>query len=219
MYDGVVSDEPCDTPWQMWSEEQWQRWEADGSCWPLQPEWTVPPAEMLIEWAEEHGMAPDGLRMYLKTSAVELLDLLDDPPAVLTPEKAEQLETVTGIPARLWMRFEAFYRADMARAAKTAEMRAALGPAVSPGEMLKQWADEHDPRHEQLRALFFGEDNPEEKVRAILTNRHKLTPDDVLLLAAQTDIAAAVWADQERAYWEWMSQWEAASTHAAQGRD
>lgn len=83
------------------------------------PDWTVAPTEMLLEWAEERGTTPEDLHRQLTAETPDLADLLDDPPAALTTEKAQQLETLTGIPARLWNRFEAIYRADLVRLGRT----------------------------------------------------------------------------------------------------
>jgi hypothetical protein len=108
----------------------------------FKPGWAIPPAETLLEWAEEAGMTPELLRTCLRLSMPELLPLLNEPPALLTPHNAQQLETLTDIPARLWERLEAFYRADLARiAAKRAQQKtpakttgAEGGAAINRGE-------------------------------------------------------------------------------------
>lgn len=201
-YVSVDNEDFESIPWQRWTKEQWQQWTEDGLRWPMQSDSTVPPAEMLVEWAEEHGGDERSLRSLLSRSDSDLSVLLDDPPAALTAEHAEQLEDLTAIPARIWRRFEAHYRGGMARLALLEEMRAALGPSVSPGEMLKQWADEHDPDHAQLKEMLWTDG----EIFDLLTNRHELTPENALLLAALTKIPIMLWTEQDAAWRTWMSE-------------
>lgn len=82
----------------------------EGPYYAFNPDWTVPPAEMLLEWAEEQGMNETGLRQLLATYEHDLGELLDNPPAELTSDDAR-----TGYPARFWERFEALYRSETKR--------------------------------------------------------------------------------------------------------
>lgn len=166
------------------------------------PDWTVPPAEMLKEWAEEQGLNDTGLRALLAAYEHDLGEILDNPPAPLTPQKAEQLDTATGIPARLWTRFEELYRADLTRLVTIAEIRKRLDPSMPPGALLKYWASENDPHYTALHAAFDGDTDT---INAILTGQHKLTPDDVFTLRNLTDIAPAVWSEQEYDYRNYLA--------------
>lgn len=66
---------------------------------------------------------------------------------------------------------------------------------VPPGETLKEWAEEHDPEHEEL--LFWY--TPQE-LDDLFAGRRELTPDDALILASMTGIPIRLWSRMEGIY-------------------
>jgi HTH-type transcriptional regulator/antitoxin HigA len=69
--------------------------------------------------------------------------------------------------------------------------------AVAPGETLAEWAEEHDPEHQQLVELYGGD---REGVDALLCGRRELAPDDALSLERLTQIPATFWLAMEANY-------------------
>ena len=89
------------------------------------PDWTVPPGEMLQEALEEAGMTVVGLSGATGLPRERAAALIAAE-VELTEDDATLLERGTGIPARLWLRMEANYRDDLA-AGRTWFGRPAVG--------------------------------------------------------------------------------------------
>lgn len=80
----------------------------------VQTNYAVAPGEFVAEWSEDNniGLPEMAERMGIpEESLVALLEGTTD----LTDTLASKLETATGIKARIWLSYEATYRADMAR--------------------------------------------------------------------------------------------------------
>lgn len=81
------------------------------------PDWTVPPGEMLAEALEENGLTPDQLAHHLSLPLAHITSLIAGE-APLTHDDALALHYALGIPAHLWERMEANYRSDLAAGRK-----------------------------------------------------------------------------------------------------
>lgn len=77
-------------------------------------DYATPPGEVLAEWLEENGVSQVQLARNLGKSA-KFVNQIVNGVAVLSAQTATELETVTGVSARLWAQMEACYRADLAR--------------------------------------------------------------------------------------------------------
>lgn len=76
--------------------------------------YAVAPGEYLQEWLDETGVTQNDAASRLGCSRKQVNDLVHGR-APITAETAIKLERLTGIPVDSWMRFEARYRADLAR--------------------------------------------------------------------------------------------------------
>jgi HTH-type transcriptional regulator / antitoxin HigA len=78
------------------------------------PQWIVPPGEVLVEALEERGMtqAELGRRM---ARPLKTISEIATGKAAITPETAIQLERALGITAAMWLGLEARYRESQAR--------------------------------------------------------------------------------------------------------
>jgi HTH-type transcriptional regulator/antitoxin HigA len=83
-------------------------------------DYAVPTGDFILEWMEDHGLSQAEMARRLGVSPKHVSKLLTG--ASLTPEVATKLELVTGIAARIWLSYEATYRADVARLAMTEEV-------------------------------------------------------------------------------------------------
>ncbi|GFG85746.1 helix-turn-helix domain-containing protein [Mycolicibacter algericus] len=85
------------------------------------PNYAVAPGEHIQEWLDEHGINAAELARRLDVTPKHVSELLSGK-APLSATVALGLERVTGIPARIWNRFEAGYREDLARLAEEDEL-------------------------------------------------------------------------------------------------
>ena len=78
--------------------------------------YAVAPGEYLEEWIDEHGLSQLRVAELLGCSRKQVNEIVNGR-APITADTATRLERVSGIPAGSWLRFEAAYRADLARIA------------------------------------------------------------------------------------------------------
>jgi HTH-type transcriptional regulator/antitoxin HigA len=76
--------------------------------------WASPPGVALEEWRAGQRMSRSGLAAELGLSETQLAELVTGR-LELTLGLVVRLETVTGIPRRMWAAMEALYRADLIR--------------------------------------------------------------------------------------------------------
>ncbi|MEW9870793.1 HigA family addiction module antitoxin [Arthrobacter sp. HS15c] len=101
--------------------------------------YAVAPGEYLEEWIEEQGLSQQRVAELLGCSRKQVNEIVNGR-APITNETAIRLERVAGIPADAWLRYEAMYRADLAR--------------IADQEKLAEHADKIDPNAATyLRAL------------------------------------------------------------------
>ena len=79
------------------------------------PDYAVSPGDHIEEWLDDQGINAAELARRLDVTPKHVSELLSGK-APLSATVALGLERVTGIPARIWNRFEAGYREDLARA-------------------------------------------------------------------------------------------------------
>lgn len=87
------------------------------------PDYAVSPGDHIKEWLDDHGINAAELARRLDVTPKHVSELLSGK-APLSATVALGLERVTGIPARIWNRFEAGYREDLARLAETDRLAA-----------------------------------------------------------------------------------------------
>ena len=85
----------------------------------VQTNYAVAPGEYVTEWLEDNHLSRAELAARMDIPEEHLADLIAGDN--LTDLLALKLETGTGIRARIWLRYEAAYRADLARLEATAE--------------------------------------------------------------------------------------------------
>lgn len=78
--------------------------------------YAVAPGEYLEEWIEEQGLSQQHVADRLGCSRKQVNEIINGR-APITSETAMRLERVVGIPADSWLRYEAAFRADLARIA------------------------------------------------------------------------------------------------------
>jgi HTH-type transcriptional regulator / antitoxin HigA len=76
--------------------------------------YAVAPGAYLEEWIDEHGLSQQQVADMLGSSRKQVNEIINGR-APITSETAMRLERVVGIPADIWLRYEAAYRADRAR--------------------------------------------------------------------------------------------------------
>lgn len=76
--------------------------------------YAVAPGEYLEEWIEEQGLSQQRVADLLGCSRKQVNEIVNGR-APITNDTAIRLERVVGIPADSWLRYEAAYRADLAR--------------------------------------------------------------------------------------------------------
>lgn len=76
--------------------------------------YAVAPGEYLEEWGIERGVSHQRVAILLGWSRERLIEFGEGLVPV-TDDIANRLENVTGVPADSWLRYEATYRADLAR--------------------------------------------------------------------------------------------------------
>ncbi|WP_026926844.1 HigA family addiction module antitoxin [Granulicoccus phenolivorans] len=79
-------------------------------------DYAVAPGEYLEEWIEDQGLSQQRVADLLDGSRTQVSEIVHGR-APITSETAVRLERVVGIPAGTWLRYEALYRADLARLA------------------------------------------------------------------------------------------------------
>lgn len=85
--------------------------------------YAVAPGEYLAEWLDDEHFTQKQLADRLGWSRKRVNEIVGGR-APISAEAAIQLERVTGIPADSWLRFEAAYRADLARLHDTEQLQA-----------------------------------------------------------------------------------------------
>lgn len=83
--------------------------------------YAVAPGEYLEEWINEQGLSQQRVADLLGCSRKQVNDIVNGR-APVTQDTALRLERVVGIPADSWLRYEAAYRADLARIADQANL-------------------------------------------------------------------------------------------------
>ncbi|SLJ23041.1 HigA family addiction module antidote protein [Mycobacteroides abscessus subsp. abscessus] len=78
--------------------------------------YAVAPGEYLEEWIDDQGLSQQRVAEMLGCSRKQVNDIVHGR-APITQDTAMRLERVVGIPAVSWLRYEAAYRADLARIA------------------------------------------------------------------------------------------------------
>ncbi|MGO1971601.1 MAG: HigA family addiction module antitoxin [Propionibacteriaceae bacterium] len=93
-------------------------------------DYAVAPGEYLEEWIEDQGLSQQRVAELLGSSRKQVNEIVNGR-APITNDTAMRLERVVGIPARAWLKYEALYRADLAR--------------IADEESLADYADEIAP--------------------------------------------------------------------------
>jgi addiction module HigA family antidote len=88
--------------------------------------YAVAPGEYLEEWINEHGLSQQRVAERLGCSRKQVNEIVNGR-APITSDTAFRLERVVGIPADSWLRYEAAYRADLARIADEENLAAGFG--------------------------------------------------------------------------------------------
>lgn len=92
--------------------------------------YAVAPGEYLEEWIEANSLSQQRTAELLGSSRKQVNEIVNGR-APITSDTAMRLERVVGIPAKTWLKYEALYRADLAR--------------IADEENLAQYADEIAP--------------------------------------------------------------------------
>lgn len=79
-----------------------------------QTNYAVAPGEFLNEWMTDKDHSQQDTAKLLGCSRKQVNEIVNGH-APITPETATKLAKVTGIPAEIWLRYEATYQADLAR--------------------------------------------------------------------------------------------------------
>lgn len=88
--------------------------------------YAVAPGEYLEEWIEDQGMSQQRVADLLGCSRKQVNEIINGR-APVTSDTAMRLERVVGIPADSWLRYEAAYRADLARISDEENLAADVG--------------------------------------------------------------------------------------------
>lgn len=79
-------------------------------------DYAVAPGEYLEEWIEDQGLSQQQVADLLGSSRKQVNEIVNGR-APVTSDTAMRLERVVGIPVKTWLKYEALYRADLARIA------------------------------------------------------------------------------------------------------
>lgn len=79
-------------------------------------DYAVAPGEYLEEWIEDQDLSQQRVAALLGSSRKQVNEIVNGR-APITSDTAMRLERVVGIPAKTWLKYEAQYRADLARIA------------------------------------------------------------------------------------------------------
>lgn len=90
------------------------------------PNYAVHPGRMLDEWLDENAMSQGQIAARLGRSTKNINQVVNGV-AGISPDLALALETVTGVPSRLWTNMQAQYDADVARLRQAESLRHATG--------------------------------------------------------------------------------------------
>jgi HTH-type transcriptional regulator / antitoxin HigA len=88
-----------------------------------QPDWAVPPGEILLELLDERGISQSELARRMGRPTKTINEIVNGK-AAITPETAIQLELTLGIVATFWNNLEATYRAHVAQERASQELEA-----------------------------------------------------------------------------------------------
>lgn len=77
-------------------------------------DYAVAPGEYLEEWIDDHGVSQQRVAEQLGSSRKHVNEIVNGR-APITSDTAIRLERVTGISSKAWLKYEALYRADLAR--------------------------------------------------------------------------------------------------------
>lgn len=80
-----------------------------------EPDYAVPTGEYIAEWLEDNNITQTEFARRLGVSRKHINRVIAGAP--LTPDMAQRLQLVTGVPARRWLALEATYRVDVERLA------------------------------------------------------------------------------------------------------
>lgn len=86
-------------------------------------DYAVAPGEYLEEWIDDQKLTQQRVADLLGSSRKQVNEIVNGR-APVTSDMAIRLERVVGIPARVWLRYEAMYRADLARMADEQKLAA-----------------------------------------------------------------------------------------------
>jgi HTH-type transcriptional regulator/antitoxin HigA len=115
-----------------------------------QPDWAVPPGEILAEALQERGMSQSELARRMDRPIKTINEIVNSK-AAITPDTAIQLERAIGISARLWNGLETQYREHLALERAEREM-----------ESLADWAKDF-PTRDLVRYGLIPEDRSRTK--------------------------------------------------------
>lgn len=129
-----------------------------------QPDYTVPPGEILLETIEERGMTQAALSGRTGRKKKTINEIIKGK-APITPETALQLERVLGTPASFWNNLERNYRADLARLEERERLKTHVEwlKKFPVKEMIKKkWIKLYNDKVDQLQEVlnFFGVASP-----------------------------------------------------------
>lgn len=86
-------------------------------------DYAVAPGEYLEEWIDDQGLSQQRAAELLGSSRKQVNEIVNGR-APITSDTAMRLERVVGIPAKTWLKYEALYRADLARIADEEDLAA-----------------------------------------------------------------------------------------------
>ena len=98
--------------------------------------YAVAPGEYLAEWIDEQALSQGAVADLLGMSRKHVNEIVNGH-ATISPESAVKLGRLTGIPADAWLRYEALYRADLARLASEHSLASHAGQV--PGSGVAGW--------------------------------------------------------------------------------
>ncbi len=129
-----------------------------------EPDYAVPPGEVLDEYLESYGMTQAELAVRTGL-AKKTINEIANAKAPITPETALKLERVFGRPAHFWNNLERQYQEDRARLAEKARLQQDLAwlKRVPVASMVKLgWIQKHKDKILQLEHVlgFFGVASP-----------------------------------------------------------
>ena len=98
--------------------------------------YAVAPGEYLEEWIEDQGFSQQRVAELVGSSRKQVNEIVNGR-APITSDMAMRLERVVGIPARVWLRYEAMYRADLARIADEQKLASHANTIASAAAYLR----------------------------------------------------------------------------------